>query len=121
VEQLGEWLRQADILVSPRLTGRNTPMKIYSYLDSGRPVIATRIPSHTQILDEDIVCLVEPEPEALAGSLVQLLSDPVRRETLARRARERVQAHYTPAAARLKLRTFYTAVEAGLRNGDPVS
>ena len=34
-------LRQADVLVSPRLKGLNTPMKIYSYLDSGSAVLAT--------------------------------------------------------------------------------
>src|SRR5690606_20579612 len=41
LSQLGTYLRQADVLVSPRITGNNTPMKIYSYLDSGRPVVAT--------------------------------------------------------------------------------
>jgi glycosyltransferase involved in cell wall biosynthesis len=121
VERLGDWLRRADVLVSPRLTGRNTPMKVYSYLDSGRPVVATRIPTHTQVLDDEIACLVEPDAKSLADSLVQLLDDPVRRHALAQRARERVQALYTPAAAALKLRAFYAAVEAGLRRGDPAA
>jgi glycosyltransferase involved in cell wall biosynthesis len=115
VEALGSYLKQADVLVSPRLSGHNTPMKIYSYLDSGRPVVATRIPTHTQILDDDIACLVEPRPEAMAVALVDLLGDPERRTTLAARARDRVEALYTPAAAQRKLHAFYEAIEGGLR------
>ena len=37
VESLGRCLRQATVLVSPRVQGTNTPMKVYSYLDSGAP------------------------------------------------------------------------------------
>ena len=58
VSQLNDYLSQADILVSPRLKGVNTPMKIFSYLDSGRPIIATDISSHTQVLDSGCALLV---------------------------------------------------------------
>ena len=60
-------LRQADVLVSPRLKGLNTPMKIYSYLDSGTAVLATRLRTHTQVLDDRTAYLVEPEPEPLGN------------------------------------------------------
>jgi glycosyltransferase involved in cell wall biosynthesis len=115
VNRLAGYLSQADVLVSPRLTGRNTPMKIYSYLDSGRAVLATRIPTHTQVLDDEVACLAEPTPQAMGEALIALLRDPARREALARRARERVQAHYTPAVARTKLLAFFDAVETSLR------
>ena len=52
VSALGDLLREADVLVSPRLKGLNTPMKIYSYLDSGTAVLATRLRTHTQVLDD---------------------------------------------------------------------
>ena len=38
ISDLDGLLRRADVLVSPRLKGLNTPMKIYSYLDSGTAV-----------------------------------------------------------------------------------
>jgi len=56
--QLTGFLAQADILVSPRLYGSNTPMKVYSYMNSGRVILATRIPSHTQVLDDECALLV---------------------------------------------------------------
>ncbi|HSC27571.1 MAG TPA: glycosyltransferase family 4 protein [Vicinamibacterales bacterium] len=117
IEHLAAYLRQADVLVSPRLSGRNTPMKIYSYMDSGRAVLATRIQSHTQVLDDEIACLVEPSPEAMSAALVELIRDPGRREALGRRARDRVQALYTPAAARTKILEFFDAVQTRLREG----
>ena len=44
----------ADVLVSPRSTGTNTPLKIYQYLRSGRPIVATRLVTHTQVLNDEV-------------------------------------------------------------------
>jgi glycosyltransferase involved in cell wall biosynthesis len=121
VKSLGAYLRQADILVSPRLQGQNTPMKIYSYLDSGRPVLATRIPTHTQVLDDEIAQLVAPTPEAMAEGIVTLLRDPSRRAGIAARAKARVNELYTPAAAQRKLREFYHSVQAAIGTGEPAA
>jgi glycosyltransferase involved in cell wall biosynthesis len=105
-------LRQADVLVSPRLKGLNTPMKIYSYLDSGTAVLATRLRTHTQVLDDRTSYLVEPAPEALGAGLAELLSDRALRQRLATQAKEYVQEEFTPEAARRKLASFYDAMEA---------
>ncbi len=62
---------QATILVSPRKHGTNTPLKVYEQLASGIPLVATRIYSHTQILDDKVAFLVDPTPEALAQGLTE--------------------------------------------------
>jgi glycosyltransferase involved in cell wall biosynthesis len=62
---------QATILVSPRKHGTNTPLKVYEQIASGIPLVATRIYSHTQILDDNVAFLVEPTPEALAQGLAE--------------------------------------------------
>jgi glycosyltransferase involved in cell wall biosynthesis len=111
VGALGHYLRQADVLVSPRIRGTNTAMKVYSYLDSGRPLVATRLLTHTQVLDDTIARLAEPEPEAMAHALVEVLTDETLGKRLVRNARERVAAEYSPAAFRRKLSRFYGAVE----------
>jgi glycosyltransferase involved in cell wall biosynthesis len=109
---LGGYLAQADVLVSPRLMGNNTPMKIYSYLDSGVPILATRLPTHTQVLDDSIACLAPPEPLEFGAAMAQLAMDQARRARLALRARERAQRDFTPEAARRKLRDFYGSVSS---------
>ena len=111
ISVLDDLLRQADVLVSPRLKGLNTPMKIYSYLDSGTAVLATRLRTHTQVLDDRIAYLVEPEPEALGQGLADLLSDPGLRSRLATQAKAYVQQEFTPEAAHRKLGSFYSLME----------
>ncbi len=115
VTELGTYLRQAEVLVSPRLSGTNTPMKIYSYLASGRAILATRLPTHTQVLDDGISLLVEPEPEDVAAGLRRLLSDPEFRRDLGEAARARARREYTRAAFRAKLLDFYAEVERRLQ------
>jgi glycosyltransferase involved in cell wall biosynthesis len=100
------------VLVSPRLKGLNTPMKIYSYLDSGTVVLATRLRTHTQVLDDRTAYLVAPDPEALGHGLAHLFSDPSLRSRLAREAKAYVQQEFTPEAAQRKLGTFYTMIES---------
>jgi glycosyltransferase involved in cell wall biosynthesis len=112
VSLLHELLRQADVLVSPRLKGLNTPMKIYSYLDSGTAVLATRLRTHTQVLDDRTAYMVEPSPEPLGLGLATLLGDEGLRRRLAMHAKEYVQEEFTPEAARRKLGLFYDGMEA---------
>ncbi|MBU0664978.1 MAG: glycosyltransferase family 4 protein [Proteobacteria bacterium] len=111
VNMLGYYLGQADILVSPRIQGNNTPMKIYSYLDSGRPVVATNLPTHTQVLDEEIACLVRPTPANMADGIVALAENKVLREKIGYQARRRVQEEYSLPAFQRKLATFYEKLQ----------
>ncbi len=87
------YLRIADVLVTTRSRGTNTPLKIYQYLRAGRPIVATAIRSHTQVLDEHSAELVAPNSAAIAAGLVRVLQDRERASDLAegasRLARER--------------------------------
>jgi glycosyltransferase involved in cell wall biosynthesis len=84
----------ADVLVSPRLSGTNTPLKIYSFLKSGKPVVATNLWTHTQVLTDRISVLVEPEAECLAEGIVFALSDQ-RAQERAKFAKEMADRDYT--------------------------
>ncbi|HEX6052244.1 MAG TPA: glycosyltransferase family 4 protein [Gemmatimonadaceae bacterium] len=108
-------LRHATIVASPRLSGQNTPMKVYSYLDSDRPLIATRLPTHTQVLDSEIALLVDPTPESMADGLARLLEDSALRTRLVRAATHRVRSEFSRDAYRRKMMTFYDAVERQLQ------
>jgi glycosyltransferase involved in cell wall biosynthesis len=70
------YLACASVLISPRLDGTSTPLKIYSYLHAQKPIIATGITSHTQVLSNDTALLVEPNPHAFAEGILQVLDDP---------------------------------------------
>ena len=80
IERLGRVLQCADVLVSPRTQGVNTPMKLYSYLQSGKPVLATRLPTHTQVVDDETAVLVEPKVDAMTRAMQRLAESPELRE-----------------------------------------
>ncbi|GBC84725.1 Alpha-monoglucosyldiacylglycerol synthase [bacterium HR11] len=90
--------KAADLLVSPRRAGTNTPLKIYSYLAAGRPILATRHPTHTQVLTDEVALLVEPSAEGLLAGLRYALGHPDEVERRARRAVEYFRARYSYAA-----------------------
>ncbi|MFO1468562.1 MAG: glycosyltransferase family 4 protein [Steroidobacteraceae bacterium] len=94
----------AHALVSPRRDGTNTPLKIYEQLASGKPLVATRIWSHTQVLNDEVCILVEPDPDSLASGLVQALSDPQRAARLADNARRLYAEHYARPIYERKIR-----------------
>lgn len=66
--------KMASVLVSPRKTGTNTPLKIYELLASGIPIVATNIYSHLQVLNKDVAFLVEPEPGDMARGILDALN-----------------------------------------------
>jgi glycosyltransferase involved in cell wall biosynthesis len=111
VSQLASFLEQADILVSPRIKGGNTPMKIYSYLDSGRPLLATRLQTHTQVLDEKIALLVPPEKSAMAEGMISLIKNHDFSMCLAGKAKERVMEQFSYQAFQKKLLGFYKSLK----------
>jgi glycosyltransferase involved in cell wall biosynthesis len=110
ITELGAWLKKADVLVSPRLQGNNTPMKIYSYMDSGKPILATDLSTHTQVLNQDTAMLVRPDPEEMARGMVALMEDPSMGMRLASKAKSIVQGDFTITRYREKLFQFYDGI-----------
>jgi glycosyltransferase involved in cell wall biosynthesis len=69
-EEIPAYLDAADVLVSPRSLGTNTPLKIYQYLRSGRPIVATRLLTHTQVLNDEVSFLTAATPEGFAAGIL---------------------------------------------------
>lgn len=89
--------RIAHVLVTSRIRGTNTPLKIYQYLRAGKPIVATAIRSHTQVLDPSSAELVPASPEALAAGIVRVLTDPAHAQRLAGGARQLAEGRYAEA------------------------
>jgi glycosyltransferase involved in cell wall biosynthesis len=113
--QIALYMAQADVLVSPRTRGANTPMKVYSYLDSGVAVLATRLPTHTQVMNDEIARLVEPSAEDFARGLVALFADPDLRQGLARRARDQIQREHSYPVFCTRVHELYAQLDEMIR------
>jgi glycosyltransferase involved in cell wall biosynthesis len=94
-EEIPSYLDAADVLVSPRSLGTNTPLKIYQYLRSGRPIVATRLLTHTQVLTDDVSYLTEATPPAFGAGILAALADPERARAVGVRARHLAETKYS--------------------------
>ena len=94
-EEIPAYLEAADALVSPRSRGKNTPLKIYQYLRSGKPIVATNLLTHTQVLDAAVAELTGPTPEAFGAGILRVLRDREHAAALSRAARTLADTRYT--------------------------
>lgn len=75
-QQQAKWLMdKATVLASPRTEGDNTPLKVYELLASGKPMFATNIYSHTQVLSDDVAFMVDPTAEGMAEGMLESTKD----------------------------------------------
>jgi glycosyltransferase involved in cell wall biosynthesis len=88
----------ADVLITTRSRGTNTPLKIYQYLRAGKPIVATEIRSHTQVLDDASAELVAPDPGQVASGVLRVLRDPDRARQLAQGAARLARERYSEEA-----------------------
>jgi glycosyltransferase involved in cell wall biosynthesis len=109
-DAIPEYLALGEVLVSPRSAGENTPLKIYSYMLSGRPLVATDLPTHTQVLDAETAFLTPATPEGLANGLVRALEDSEAASRIAQRAKEKVERDHNYESLRRKLGEAYAFV-----------
>jgi glycosyltransferase involved in cell wall biosynthesis len=103
-------MRSAAVVVSPRSAGTNTPLKIYEILAGDVPLVATRIPSHTQILDESVCFLAEPTSAGLASALRAALDEPADAAERVSAARELYRRAYSRDAYHAKIRRVLEVV-----------
>jgi len=109
------YLDAADVLVSPRSTGTNTPLKLYQYLRSGRPIVATRLLTHTQVLDDDTAILTAPAPADYARGIIEAVSDPARARAIGARAKAMADVKYSEEAYLAKTRDAMTRLAGSAR------
>ncbi len=106
-EEIPDFLDASDVLVSPRSRGTNTPLKIYQYLRAGRPIVATRLLTHTQVLDDDVAILTDASPEGFAAGILDALANPDRAACIGRRAQELADTKYSYEAYLERTRRAY--------------
>ncbi len=107
INTMGLFYEMADILLSPRIEGTNTPLKVYSYLDTGKPVVATDLPTHTQVMNDEVATLAKPEKVAFSEAILLLLGDKKKRVELGLRGQKFVRENYNREIFAEKLKQAY--------------
>jgi glycosyltransferase involved in cell wall biosynthesis len=118
--EMGAFMNLADVLVSPRTEGNNPPLKIYSYMAMAKPIVATAISSHTQVLDESCAFMTMPTPTAFAEAL-RRASDPSagsdeERALRIQEASARVNGRFGKAEFHKRLKELYSFTPVAQRS-----
>lgn len=109
-EEMGTFMALADVLVSPRAEGENTPLKIFSYMAAGKPIAATNIRSHTQVLDDESAFLAQAEPEDFSKILAAALHDEEKTRMVVSNAERLVRTKFNRESFERRLLEMYAAV-----------
>lgn len=98
--EVAKYLCSADVLVLPNKKGDmmseryTSPLKLFEYMASGTPIVASNLPSIREVLDEEHAFLVEPNsPAALAEGIKRALTHRELAEECAHRSKEKVSEH----------------------------
>ena len=94
-DEMPRYMALADILLSPRSKGTNTPLKLYTYLHAGKPILATAIYSQTQVLSKETAMLVHPTAEDIAWGTLELLRNPTMATTMGINGQRFAREHYS--------------------------
>ncbi|MBV9159687.1 MAG: glycosyltransferase [Candidatus Kaiserbacteria bacterium] len=96
----------ADVLVLPNsgkhaISSRDTsPLKLFTYMASGRAIVASDLPSLREVLDERTAEFFTPDDaDSLARAIARVLENAAHADSLARAAREKVTAYTWEARA----------------------
>ncbi len=110
-EEIPSYLDAADLLVSPRSSGTNTPLKIYQYLRSGRAIVATRLLTHTQVLDDAVAILTPADAAGFAAGILSGIEDPAYARAVGDRARQLAETKYSYEAYLARTREAFAYLE----------
>jgi glycosyltransferase involved in cell wall biosynthesis len=111
-DSIPSYLDAAQVLVSPRSSGTNTPLKIYQYLRSGRAIVATRLLTHTQVLSDEVAILTAATPEDFAKGILRATNDPESARRIGEAAKRLADTRYTYEAYLQRTREACAALVA---------
>ena len=91
------YLKAFDVLIAPfpenlHYSYYMSPMKVFEYMASCRPIIATKLPSLEEVIGDGEALLIEPEnPRVLKEAIIRVLEDEEFAQTLVNKAFEKVK------------------------------
>lgn len=92
------WLAAADVIVAPLRTARGVQNKVLEAMAMARPVVASHAAAEGIDARDGEHFLVAASPQEEAASILRLLDDPARRQSIGAAARQHMLARYGWAA-----------------------
>ncbi len=111
-ELVPRFVEVSDILVTPRIEGNNTPLKIYSYLRSGKPIVATNHMTHTQVLNDDVSVLTDCNARSFSEGILKVIQNEQLKNKIVANAQKLAAEKYSYELYIKKLAALYSYLAA---------
>jgi glycosyltransferase involved in cell wall biosynthesis len=89
-----DYFALADCLISLRPISNNLPLKVFDYMATGKPIVATRGPAHEPLLNHERAFLCDAHTESVAQAILEVFRSSNRAQDLAQSARLHAQRNY---------------------------
>jgi len=109
-DTLPSYLAAADLLLSPRTAGVNTPLKLLDYFKAGGAVIATDVAANRLIAGDETAVLTAPDAAAFADGIARAARDAALRGRLARNGRRLIAEKHNFDVFTRELGRCYAAI-----------
>lgn len=116
-DDLPDVLAAADLLLSPRLSGVNTPLKLLDYLKAGQAIIATDTSANRLILSENNAVLTATEPISFARGIITALRDDALRCRLAQNGKNLIETIHNYQEFKRRIVKCYDSLPVNPRAG----
>ena len=106
-DRLPDYISAADFLLSPRISGINTPLKLLDYLKSGKAILATDNVANRRIVDDNVAVLKQANAKSFAKGMIKLAKNSHLRHGLGVEGRKLTDKIYNYGQFKIKLKACY--------------
>ncbi len=106
-DRLPAYLTASDILLAPRKSGINSPLKILDYFKAGTAIVATNTVANQRLLNDQNAVLCAFQSDAFADSILWLAQNPNSRTTMGQNGYEEYKEKYNFSVFRQQLALAY--------------
>ncbi len=104
---LPAYLAGSDILLAPRKSGINSPLKILDYFKAGATIVATDTIANQRLLNSSNAALCPFNSDSFATTIIGLIDDPTTRNQLGANAHTLYQTRYNFSCFKNQLKETY--------------
>ena len=112
-DELPAYLSASDILLAPRKSGINSPLKILDYFKAGAAIVATNTVANQRLLNADNAELCEFKSDAFAAAIMRLAENRERRQELGKNGHCAYRETYNFEVFRSQLKDAYDQIFPG--------
>lgn len=106
-DQIPNYLAASDILLSPRVAGKNSSIKLLDYLKAGRPIVATDIPANRALLDESVSVFTQTTSKSFSAGITRLVKSENLRNRLSGNGKKIIAERHSFKAFKRCLKNCY--------------